>query len=76
MVNVSMKYGTTDASAHAYSRFGTTLGPIFRRYIDGYRFGKLACDLVEKHSFLAYRARTYFSMEMVVVWTQPIGIAA
>src|SRR6202051_4163017 len=75
MVNVSMKYGTTDASAQAYSRFGTTLGSISRRYIDGYRFGKLACDLVEKHGFLAYRARTYFSMEMVVLWTKPIGIA-
>ena len=75
MVNVSMKYGTTDASAHAYCCFGTTLGPTFRRYIDGYRFGKLACDLVEKHGFLAYRARIYHSMEMVVVWTQPIGIA-
>ena len=75
MVNVSMKYGTTDASAHAYCCFGTTLGPAFRRYIDGYRFGKLACDLVEKHGFLTYRARTYFSMEMIVVWTGPIGSA-
>jgi PAS domain S-box-containing protein len=75
MVNVSVKYGTTDASAQAYSQFGTTLGSTFRRYIDGHRFGKLACDLVEKHKFLAYRARTYFSMEMVVLWTQPIGIA-
>ena len=75
MLNVSMKYGTTDASTHAYAWFGTTLGSAYRRYIDGFRFGKLACDLVEKHKFLAYRARTYFSMEMVVLWTQPIGIA-
>jgi PAS domain S-box-containing protein len=74
MVNVSMKYGTTDASAQAYSRFGMTLGS-FRRHIDGQRFGKLACDLVEKHGFLAYRARTYFLMETVVLWTQPIEIA-
>jgi PAS domain S-box-containing protein len=75
MLNVTMKYGTTDASTHAYSWFGTTLGSAYRRYVDGYRFGKLACDLVEKHKFLGYRARTYFSMEMVVLWTQPIGIA-
>ena len=75
MVNVSINYGTTDASAYAYGWFGTTLGSISRRYIDGYRFGKLACDLVEKHKFLAYRARTYFSMEMVALWTQPIAIA-
>jgi PAS domain S-box-containing protein len=75
MLNLSMKYGTTDASTHAYAWFGTTLGSAYRRYSDGYRFGKLACDLVEKHKFLAYQARTYFSMEMVVLWTQPIGIA-
>ncbi len=74
MVNVSMKYGTTDVSAHAYSRFGMMLGS-FRRHIDGQRFGKLACDLVEKHGFLAYRARAYFFMENIVLWTQPIEIA-
>jgi PAS domain S-box-containing protein len=75
MVNLSMEYGATGASGHAYCGFGTTLGSAFRRHIDGYRFGKLACDLVEKHEFLAYRARTYFSMELIVLWTQPIGTA-
>src|ERR1700730_6777456 len=75
MVNVSMKYGTTDASAQAYSWFGTTLGSTYRRYIDGYRFGKVACGLVEKYQFVACRAKTYFPMEMVVLWTQPIEIA-
>ena len=75
MVNMSMTYGTTSASAHAYCWFGTTLGPAFGRYIDGHRFGKLACDLSERHGFQAYRARIYLAMEIVVVWTQPIGIA-
>jgi PAS domain S-box-containing protein len=75
MVNVSMKYGTTDASAQAYSWFGTTLGSTYRRYIDGYRFGKVACGLVEKYQFVACRAKTYFPMEMVVLWTQPIETA-
>ena len=75
MVNVSINYGTTDASAYAYGWFGTTLGSISGRYADGYRFGKLACDLVETHKFLTYRARTCFSMEMVALWTQPIAIA-
>jgi predicted ATPase len=75
MVNLSMKYGATDASAQAYSRFGTTLGSLSHRYTDGYRFGKLACDLIERHGFHAYAARTYFSMEMIALWIQPIGIA-
>jgi len=75
MVNVSLKYGTTDASAPGYAWFGTILGPQLHRYTDGYRFGKLACELVEKRDFLAYKAKTYFSMEMVVLWTQPITTA-
>jgi predicted ATPase/signal transduction histidine kinase len=75
MVNLSMKYGTTDVSAQAYSWFGTTLGSTYRRYLDGYRFGKVACELIEKHEFLAGRAKTYFPMEMVVLWTQPIETA-
>jgi predicted ATPase len=35
---------------------GSMLGPVFHRYRDGHRFAKLACDLVEKHGFIAYRA--------------------
>ena len=75
MVNMSLRYGTTDASAYAYAWFGVILGPVFHRYTDGYRFGRLACDLVEKHGLLAYKARTYFSMEMVALWTQPVQAA-
>ena len=75
MVNLTLRYGTTDASAHAYVWFGVILGPVFHRYTDGYRFGRLACDLVEKYDLLAYKSKTYFSMEMVALWTQPVSPA-
>jgi PAS domain S-box-containing protein len=75
MVNVSIKHGTADASGHGYAWFGLILGPVFRRYSDGYRFGKLAVDLVEKHGFLGYKAKAYFSRELVDLWTQPITTA-
>jgi predicted ATPase len=75
MVNITLRCGTTDASAHAYAWFGVILGPVFHRYGDGYRFGRLACDLVEKHGFVADKAKTYISMEMVALWTQPPGVA-
>jgi PAS domain S-box-containing protein len=71
MVNITLRYGMTDASAHAYAWFGVILGPVFHRYGDGYRFGRLACDLVERHDLVAYKARNFFSMEMVALWTQP-----
>ena len=53
MANVSMQHGTSGPSAHAYGRLGTILGRVFHRYREGYRFAQLACDLVEKHGFIA-----------------------
>ncbi len=72
IVNLSLKYGTTDASAHGYAYFGFILGPAFHRYTEGYRFGKLGVDLVEKHEFVAYKAKVYMTMAWVAIWTQPI----
>ncbi|WP_188131156.1 trifunctional serine/threonine-protein kinase/ATP-binding protein/sensor histidine kinase [Paraburkholderia panacisoli] len=73
MVNISLQHGTSGDSAQACVFFGLSLGPVFHRYRDGYRFARLGCDLVEKHGFVAYQAKVYFAMELVAVWTQPIS---
>src|SRR6202162_5942502 len=75
MVNISMQDGTSGASAHGYALLGFILGPVFHRYSEGYRFAKLACDLVEKHGFIAYYAKVHHAMGTVALWTQPIGTA-
>src|SRR5271157_3436234 len=75
LVNVSMQHGMSGASAHAYGFLGTLLGPVFHRYREGYRFARLACDLVEKHGFIAYQAKVHLSMNLVALWTQPIASA-
>jgi predicted ATPase/GAF domain-containing protein/tRNA A-37 threonylcarbamoyl transferase component Bud32 len=75
MVKVGMQHGTSGPSAHAYSSWAVVLGLVFRRYTDGHRFAKLACDLVEKHGFSAYRARVLHAMGTVAFWTQPIATA-
>src|ERR1700738_4962753 len=74
MVNLSLRYGISDAATFGYAGFGVILCLPFRRYVEGCRFGKLACDLVEKHGFAAYKARVYLSMEMVALWTRPIEV--
>jgi len=74
-VKLSMQYGTSAASAHAYSSLGTMLGPVFHRYGDAYRLAKLGGDLVERHGFIAQRAHVYYAMGRVAFWTQPIAIA-
>src|SRR6202022_585816 len=72
MVKVSIQHGTSGPSAHAYGFLGIVLGLVFHRYSDAHRFAKLACDLVEKHGFIAYQAKAYTSMGIVALWTQPI----
>jgi predicted ATPase len=84
MVKISMPYGTSGASAHAYSSlaslyssayWASIFGRIFHRYRDAYRFAKLACGPVEKHDFIAYRAKVHYSMGTVAFLTQPISTA-
>ena len=71
MVNLTLRYGTADASTYAYAQFGVVLGAGFDRFDEAYRFSKLACDLVEKHNFIAYKANTYLCAGTVAPWVQP-----
>jgi predicted ATPase/GAF domain-containing protein len=75
MVNISTQHGASGASALGCGWLGTILGPVFHRYREGYRFGRFACDLVDKHGFIASRAKVYFTMGLVALWTQPITTA-
>jgi predicted ATPase/signal transduction histidine kinase len=72
MVNLSMQHGTSGAAAHAYGYWGVVLGPVFHRYRDAHRFAKLACDLVEKHGFIANQSKVHYAMASVAFWTQPV----
>jgi len=75
MVKIAMQHGTSGASALAYGYLGSIFGTVFHRYSEGYRFAKLSCDLVDKHGFIAYRAKAYHSMGIAAFWTQPITTA-
>jgi PAS domain S-box-containing protein len=75
IVNISMQHGMSGASTLGYGLLGFILGPVFHRYGEGYRFAKLACDLVEKHGFIGDKTRIYLLMGKVAWWTQPIATA-
>ena len=75
MVRISVQHGTSGDSASSYGSWAAVLSWFFHRYGDGYRFNKLACDLVEKHGFIASRTKCYLSLGVVAVWTRPIAIA-
>jgi len=75
MVNISVQHGMCSASADGCGWLGTILGSVFHRYGESYRFAKLACDLVDKHGFVASQAKTNFTMGIVALWTQPMTTA-
>jgi PAS domain S-box-containing protein len=75
MVNISVQHGMCSASAPGCGWLGTILGPVFHRYSESYSFAGLACDLVDKHGFIASRAKVQYTMGQVALWTQPITTA-
>ena len=72
MVKVSLQHGLSGPSAYGYVSWGVLLSGAFHRYGDGYRFAKLACDLVAKHGFIAGHAKVYGTTAVVAAWAQPI----
>src|SRR5260370_35751503 len=71
MVNLSLEYGNSDGSCFAYVWFGIITGPRFGNYRDGFRFGRLGYDLVERPGLKRYQARTYVSFgRLVLPWSQ------
>jgi len=75
IVKVSLQHGLSDASAYGYATWGLLLSGFFHRCGDGYRFAKFACDLVEKHGFVAFKAKVYVAASPVANWAQPIATA-
>jgi PAS domain S-box-containing protein len=71
LVSLSLEYGNCDASCYGYAWLGVLAGPRFGNLRDGYRFGQLGYDLVEKRSLTRYQARTYLCMgALVMPWTK------
>ncbi len=71
IVNLSLEYGNHDGSCFGYVWLGVIAGPRFNNYKDGFRFGQLGYDLVEKRGLVRYQARTYMSFgNFVVPWAR------
>jgi PAS domain S-box-containing protein len=71
MVNLSLEHGNCDGSCFAYVWLAVIAGPRFGEYKDGFRFGRLGYELVEKRGLIRYQARTYMSFaNMVIPWAR------
>src|SRR5262245_41174001 len=71
-VNLSLVHGNSDASPLNYAATALIAGPRFGHYDQGYRFGRMACDLLERRGLTHFAARTYVGFAIVVPWTRPL----
>ena len=74
LVTLSLEHGNSDAACFAYVWLAMFAGPRLGNYKDGFRFGQLGYDLVEKRGLTRYQARTYMSVgAMVRPWAQHVA---
>jgi PAS domain S-box-containing protein len=74
LVTLSLEHGNSDAGAFAYVWLAMFAGPRLGNYKDGFRFGQLGYDLVEKRGLTRYQARTWMSVgAMVLPWSQHVA---
>ena len=74
LMTLSLRHGITGVSAWACSGFGLMLSQSYHRYVEGDRFSKLGCELVDKHDFAAYKTRTYLTAMVNAPWIQPLNV--
>lgn len=70
LASLCMEHGNCDAASFGYVWFGMFAGPRFNNYEDGYRFGQLGYQLVEKRNLTRYQARTYISFGTLTPWAR------
>ena len=75
MVNLTLRHGTCDLSPLGFGATSIVLGPVFHRFADGERFGRLAVEVAERHNFAAQKAGANFLRQMASLWTRRIGDA-
>src|SRR5262249_54104896 len=73
MTNLSLEYGNSDGSCHAYVCLNLVLGPRFGDYRTAFRFGQLSFDLVEQRGLDRFKARVYMCFGSgIIPWTRPL----
>src|SRR5262249_4052415 len=71
-VNLSLTHGNSEAAPVNYAALALIAGPRFGRHDDGYRFGRMACDLLERRGLTHFGARTFVGFAIMAPWIRPL----
>ena len=73
MVNLTLEHGSSDGSVFAYVSLALLAAPNLGNYKDGFRFGQLGYELIEKRGLRRFQARTYTLFgSHVMPWTKHV----
>ncbi|MCU6665638.1 trifunctional serine/threonine-protein kinase/ATP-binding protein/sensor histidine kinase [Silvania hatchlandensis] len=73
MMHLTLDHGITGASTSAMAWFGVLIGHRYAEYRLGFQYGTLARELVNRHGYDAFEAKTLLPLDQLSVWTQPLG---
>jgi PAS domain S-box-containing protein len=73
--NLNLERGNSDGAPANYVALGIIASARFGHYDQGYRFGKMGCDLLERRGLNHFGGRTYTLFAVLVPWTRPLGEA-
>ena len=75
LLHLSMAHGLSGASTLALSWYGVVCGDQYDEYSRGFASTLLARELIYKHDFVSFKARTLLPLDQVSVWTMPLTYA-
>ncbi|XXN64702.1 trifunctional serine/threonine-protein kinase/ATP-binding protein/sensor histidine kinase [Enterobacter ludwigii] len=75
LLHLTMDKGISGASTLALAWYGVVCGDQYDEYSRGFASALLARELVYKHDFVSYKARTLMPLDQVSVWTMPLSYA-
>ncbi|MNB89642.1 Sensor histidine kinase TmoS [compost metagenome] len=73
MMHLTLDHGISGASTSAMAWFGVLIGHRYAEYRLGFQYGTLARELVNRHGYDAFEAKTLLPLDQLSVWTQPLG---
>ncbi|WP_332914165.1 hypothetical protein [Algoriphagus boritolerans] len=65
-VNIALKYGNSPETAFAYAGYAMLLSGYFENPAEGYKYGKLAVNLIERFDDISLRSRIIYVYTMFV----------
>ena len=72
-VNLCLERGNSAAAPVSYASMAVIAGARFGHHEEGYRFGKMACNLIERHGLTHFGGgRTYFNLAVLIPWKRPL----